>query len=73
MTTGITVRVDPDRCQGHARCSALAPELFELDEFGNARQTLKGCIPSELVDKAYMARANCPEEAIILIEAEGSV
>jgi ferredoxin len=66
MTTGITVRVDPDKCQGHARCSALAPELFELDEFGYARQALNSGVPPELVDKAYMARANCPEEAIII-------
>jgi ferredoxin len=72
MTTGITIRVDLHKCQGHARCSALAPELFELDEFGNARQAGNGCIPPELVDKAYIARANCPEEAII-IEPEGSV
>jgi ferredoxin len=72
MTTGITVRVDPGKCQGHARCSALAPELFRLDEFGNAREALLGCVPSELVDKAYIARANCPEEAIV-IEPEGSV
>jgi len=66
MTSGITVRVDPDKCQGRARCSALAPELFELDEFGYARQALNSCVPSELIDKAYMARANCPEEAIVI-------
>lgn len=70
MTTGITVRVDSDKCQGHARCSALAPELFLLDEFGNAREARSGCVPPELVDKAYMARANCPEEAII-VESQG--
>ena len=36
--TGKTLRihVDPDKCQGHNRCKALAPELFDLDEFGNA-------------------------------------
>ena len=31
-----------------------------------ARQALNSCVPPELVDKAYMARANCPEEAIII-------
>ncbi|MCK1715900.1 MULTISPECIES: ferredoxin [unclassified Bradyrhizobium] len=72
MTTATTVRVDPDKCQGHARCSALAPELFKLDEFGNAREVLKSRLPPELVEKAFIARANCPEEAII-IEPEGSV
>jgi len=66
MTTGITLRVDPDKCQGHARCSALAPELFQLDEFGNARERLGACSAPDLIDKAYIARANCPEEAIII-------
>jgi ferredoxin len=26
------VHVDRERCQGHVRCNALAPELFALDE-----------------------------------------
>jgi ferredoxin len=68
MTSGITLRVDPDKCQGHARCSALAPELFQLDEFGNARERLSFCADPDLIDKAYVARANCPEEAIIIAE-----
>lgn len=68
MTSGITLRVDPDRCQGHARCSALAPELFQLDEFGNARERLSSCSDPDQIDKAYVARANCPEEAIIITE-----
>lgn len=72
MTTAITVRVDPEKCQGHARCRALAPELFQLDEYGSARETLNGCVPPELVDKAYVAQANCPEEAI-LVQLESSV
>ena len=32
------IRVDPDKCQGHNRCKALAPELFVLDRFGNERR-----------------------------------
>ncbi|MBI5320484.1 ferredoxin [Bradyrhizobium sp.] len=68
MTSGITLRVDPDKCQGHARCSALAPELFQLDEFGNARERLGTCSEPDQIDKAYVARANCPEEAIIITE-----
>jgi ferredoxin len=30
------VRVDPERGQGHNRCYALAPELFDIDEYGQA-------------------------------------
>jgi ferredoxin len=58
------VRVDRERCQGHARCAALAPELFVLDELGNAREAGDGTVPAALADKAYLARANCPELAI---------
>ena len=58
------VRVDRDRCQGHARCAALAPELFVLDELGNAQEAGDGTVPPALVDKAYLAKANCPELAI---------
>ncbi len=34
----LRIRVDQDKCQGHARCKSLAPELFELDEYGNAHE-----------------------------------
>ena len=67
-TAGIDLRVDPEKCQGHAHCSALAPELFQLDEFGNARERLASCSDPALIEKAYIARANCPEEAIVVIE-----
>ena len=29
----VRVRVDPEKCQGHSRCKALAPALFELFHF----------------------------------------
>ena len=60
----LKIKVDRERCQGHARCAALAPELFVLDELGNAREKGDGAVPDALVEKAYLARANCPEEAI---------
>jgi ferredoxin len=41
----LKVRVDRERCQGHARCFALAPELFELDQFGNGRERGDGTVP----------------------------
>ena len=58
------VRVNRQRCQGHARCVALAPELFELDELGESHAAGDGVVPPELRDKAHLARANCPELAI---------
>jgi ferredoxin len=62
--TRLKVRVDRERCQGHARCNALAPELFQLDELGNAREIGGGVVPAELEEKAMLAQANCPELAI---------
>jgi ferredoxin len=64
----LKIKVDRERCQGHARCAALAPELFRLDELGNAQEIGDGRIPPRLEEKAYLARANCPELAI---EIEG--
>jgi ferredoxin len=68
QTERLRVRVDRDRCQGHARCNALAPELFRLDELGNAHEIGDGAVPSGLEDKAWLAKANCPELAIDVIE-----
>ena len=62
------VHVDPERCQGHNRCKALAPELFELDGFGNAREAGDGTVPPGLEEKAWLAKANCPELAIDVTE-----
>jgi ferredoxin len=64
----LVVRVDPEKCQGHARCHALAAELFELDEVGNARVRGSGQVAPALEDKAWIAKANCPELAIEIIE-----
>ena len=68
MSGKLRIHVDQDKCQGHACCKSLAPELFELDEFGNAREIGDGFVPKGLEDKAWLARANCPEIAIEVIE-----
>lgn len=58
------VHVDPERCQGHSRCYDLAPEVFDVDELGNAFERNDGVVPPGLEDKARLAVANCPERAI---------
>ena len=60
------VHVDPEKCQGHNRCYALAPELFDVDDLGNAHEVGDGEVPPELADKARLAAANCPEFAIAI-------
>jgi ferredoxin len=64
VQTQLRVSVDRERCQGHNRCFAIAPELFELDDLGNAREVGDGLVPPELEEKARLAEANCPEEAV---------
>jgi ferredoxin len=68
MSARLKIHVDQDKCQGHARCKSLAPELFELDGFGNAHEIGDGSVPAGLEDKAWLAQANCPEIAIEVIE-----
>ncbi len=58
------VHVDGERCQGHNRCYALAPELFDVDDLGNASERDDGVVAEGLEDKARRAAANCPEYAI---------
>ena len=62
------VHVDPEKCQGHNRCYALAPELFDVDDYGEAHEIGDGEVPSELADQARLAVANCPEYAITIEE-----
>jgi ferredoxin len=57
------LRIDADACTGHGRCYVLAPEVFEPDDEGHSVGLYEE-IPDELLDKARLAVANCPESAI---------
>ena len=63
ITTRRRIVIDRDRCQGHARCISVAPDLFDLDDDGFAmplRAEVDGA------DLAVLERAVswCPEHAI---------
>jgi ferredoxin len=60
----VKIRVNPDKCQGHARCYALLPEFFEVDDYGLSTVRGDGTVPADLEDKVHLAIANCPEYAI---------
>ena len=62
------VHVDAERCQGHGRCYALAPDLFEPDDLGNGSEVGEGSVPPDRQDTARLAVANCPEQAIEITE-----
>jgi ferredoxin len=55
--------VDPQLCQGHARCWSICPEVFHLDEEGHSYVPVPE-VPVELEAKAREAADNCPERAI---------
>jgi ferredoxin len=45
----------------------VAPELFESDEWGNAKVKGDGVVTDDLLSKAELAVANCPENAVQII------
>jgi ferredoxin len=62
------VHLDTEKCQGHNRCYALAPELFDVDDYGEAMLIGDGSVPADLEDKARLAASNCPEYAITITD-----
>lgn len=54
---------DTSRCQGHARCNALCPDVFDLDEDGFV-VLLTSSVGDNLADAVRAAELNCPEGAI---------
>ncbi|MBU3679881.1 MAG: ferredoxin [Candidatus Kapabacteria bacterium] len=61
--------ISSERCQGHSRCCSLAPELVASDDYGYAQVIGDGIVPADLLSKAKLAVANCPEFAIRLNRA----
>ena len=59
--------VDRDVCQGHNRCYAAFPDLFEVDDEGKSYVRSEE-IPELRQNDARMAVYNCPERAIHLSE-----
>ena len=61
------IRLDSSKCQGHGRCYALAPDVFDSDDLGQAVLLLAdGDVPPELEAAARLAADNCPEYAITI-------
>ncbi len=57
------IHVNREKCQGHNRCYALAPELIDVDDLGSAFEVGDGQVPAELEEKAQLVADNCPEYA----------
>jgi ferredoxin len=64
------VHVDEEKCEGHGRCYALAPLVFEPDDLGNGQVIGDGTVVPGEEDHARLAVANCPELAITILEED---
>jgi ferredoxin len=64
------VRVDPAKCEGHGRCFALAPEIFQEDDRSHCLIPNE-TVPPGLEAKARLGKLNCPEGAISIEEEAG--
>jgi ferredoxin len=62
------VHIDDERCEGHGRCYALAPLVFEPDDLGNGTVVADGTVADGEEERARLAVANCPEVAISILE-----
>lgn len=61
-----TVTIDPTRCDGHAVCESIAPDLFTVvDDVSVVRTTPAD---DDAVARAQEAAFRCPKQAIQLTE-----
>jgi ferredoxin len=56
------VQVNEDKCEGHAKCQASAPEVFEVRD--DVSHLLLDEIPEDLLPKVDRAIRLCPRQAI---------
>ena len=64
------VRVNRAKCSGHARCNAVAPDVYSLNSNGFSSIT-ELVVPVHLEDAARRGAANCPERAIEILGDDG--
>jgi ferredoxin len=61
----LTLRIDEGRCQGHAICYLLAPDLFQVDEEGRG-SVVTSHVDADSIEHAQVAVERCPERAVLL-------
>jgi ferredoxin len=63
------IRIDKAACAGNARCAAVAPQLFPLDENGYI-QVEEIEVPPGQEQLARRGARACPERIIVIEEEE---
>ncbi|MGB8365252.1 MAG: ferredoxin [Rhizomicrobium sp.] len=61
------IRINKAACVGHARCAAVAPEIFQLDDDGYIAQE-EIDVPPGKEDIARRGARACPERIITVEE-----
>lgn len=65
--TSMKIRIEKASCVGNARCAAVAPELFPLDEDGYiAVEEIE--VPAGMEALARRGARACPERIIVIEE-----
>jgi ferredoxin len=64
------IRIDYDRCAGHARCEAVAPDIFATDEVEGKVVLRLERVSGALEQTALRGAKSCPERAIIVMGGE---
>jgi len=59
--------IDQPKCAGHARCAAIAPDIFKLDDDGYIAVTEIDVQPGQEALARRGARA-CPERIITVVD-----
>jgi ferredoxin len=65
------VHVDPQRCRGHARCVALAPEAFHFLDLEDRAEVDDDAVDGVDIALLLEAEQECPERAIT-VDREGA-
>jgi ferredoxin len=59
----VRIRVVVESCRGHARCAAVAPDVYVLDDDGYNR-TAEKVVESQQRSSALRGQSACPERII---------
>ena len=66
------IEINREKCVGHARCAAVAGELYPLDDDGYI-QTEGFTVPEGMEKAARNGARACPERIIFVEEEDGRI
>ncbi len=61
----VKVRLEKDKCAGHAQCFAVDPDLFPIDDQGYSTLEAHSVAPADSA-QVHAGVAACPEMALVI-------